>query len=73
MKAFDSEQHDGLLYQLREFQLPDCYLHLNGSFLTESTFCVRVDDSVSSGDKFCLSTGVPQGSVLGPSPVLRPR
>ena len=63
-KAFDSVWHDGLLFKLREVQLPDCFLHLVASFLTERTFCVRVGDSVSSERR--ITAGVPQGSVLGP-------
>ena len=63
-KAFDSVWYDGLLFKLREVQLPDCYLHLVASFLTEGTFCVRVGDSVSSERR--ITSGVPQGSVLGP-------
>ena len=63
-KAFDSVWHDGLLFKLREIQLPDCYLRLIASFLTERTFCVRIDDHVSSERR--ITAGVPQGSVLGP-------
>ena len=63
-KAFDSVWHDGLLFKLREVQLPDCYLHLVASFLTERTVCVRVGDSVSS--ERLITAGVPQDSVLGP-------
>ena len=47
-KAFRSVWPDGLLFKLREIQVPDCYIPLIASFLTERTFCVRIDNNVSS-------------------------
>ena len=42
-KVFDSVWHDGILFKLREIQLPDCYIRLIASSLTKRTFWVRID------------------------------
>lgn len=62
-KAFDSVWHVGLLFKLREIQHLDCYIRLIASFLTERTFCVRIDGHVSS------ETRITDGNVRMASPV----
>ena len=42
-KAFDRVWHEGVLYKLTEVLLPDCYVHLIGSFLRDCSFRVRID------------------------------
>ena len=56
--------HEGVLYKLTEVLLPDCYVHLIGSFLRDRSFRVRIDHALSSERR--ITAGVPQGSVLGP-------
>ena len=63
-KAFDKVWHEGLLYKLIKFGIPDAMTHLLGSYLKERQFTVRVQDCNST--KREIRAGVPQGSLLGP-------
>jgi hypothetical protein len=63
--AFDTVNHDILLHRLSlNFGIQDSALCFLRSYLTGRTQSVKIDSTVSQ--KVVLSTGVPQGSVLGP-------
>jgi exonuclease III len=65
-KAFDTVPHANLLKCLHEqFQLPLSLIHLVQSYLEERTMKVKVDECISKSAS--VSSGVPQGSVLGPT------
>lgn len=52
-KGFDKVWYDGLLFKFREVQLPDCYFRLITSFLTDRTFCMRINNNISSKTYHC--------------------
>ena len=63
-KAFDTIDHNLLLWKLARYGMSDCVMDLFRSYLSNRQQCVSVDARTSS-----LSTlmyGIPQGSVLGP-------
>jgi hypothetical protein len=61
-KAFDTVPHEMLIHQLRnKFFLPHNWLTFLRSYLTGRTMKVKVGNSCP------VDSGVPQGSVLGPS------
>ena len=64
--AFDSVPHHLLLSCLSDFDLPDRELFLNwvNNYLTNRKQRVRLFNNVSSVSS--VSSGIPQGSVLGP-------
>lgn len=64
-KAFDKVWHRGLLYKLIHYYFPDSLIHLVNSYLTNRTYQVRVDSALS--DPCPIQSGVPQGSILGPT------
>jgi len=64
-KAFDKVWHTGLYYKLFYYKLPDCYIRLVRSYLTDRSFIVSCED-VSSTPR-PIRAGVPQGSVIGPT------
>jgi hypothetical protein len=65
-KAFDSVPHDKLLENLaRKFSLPKVWIMFLRSYLTDRKMIVRVGSSFSSPTR--VESGVPQGSVLGPT------
>uniref|UniRef100_A0A914CWK3 Reverse transcriptase domain-containing protein n=1 Tax=Acrobeloides nanus TaxID=290746 RepID=A0A914CWK3_9BILA len=63
-KAFDSVPHHRLMENLEGLKLPPNWLKLLSSYLMHRNFKVRVGKSESQ--KFEVTSGVPQGSVLGP-------
>ena len=63
--AFDTVSHPKLLARVEtEFGIEGAALGWINSYLSNRTFFVRVGDSSSA--VVALSSGVPQGSVLGP-------
>ncbi|CAF0980674.1 unnamed protein product [Brachionus calyciflorus] len=64
-KAFDKVWHLGLLYKLNSLKIP-CYLgKWLANYLTNRTFMVRKANCLSNAQN--IQTGVPQGSVFGPT------
>ena len=63
-KAFDSVSHPKLLHKLECYGITGLTLKWIGDFLTNRTQAVKVGSSISSYTS--VSSGVPQGSVLGP-------
>ena len=62
--AFDTVDHDVLLSRLHWLGIRDTPLHWFRTYLTGRTQCVKIQDTKSAVSQ--LSSGVPQGSVLGP-------
>ncbi len=63
-KAFDTVPHRQLLIKLHRYGITGKTLAAIKDFLTNRTFRVRIGDSFSR--VYNVSSGVPQGSVLGP-------
>ena len=65
-KAFDCIPHHLLLSRLSEFSLPDCNVLINwlNSYLCNRQQRVKLGDTRSPSVK--VTSGVPQGSLLGP-------
>ena len=63
-KAFDTVPHDGLLNKLFRYGIQDQPLSWFQSYLTNRTRSVSIENHLSSAAN--SSSGVPQGSVLGP-------
>jgi hypothetical protein len=63
-KAFDTIDHDVLLAKLRHYGMTDNALNLMKNYLTNRRQFVQMDDINS--DPLTITTGVPQGSILGP-------
>lgn len=63
-KAFDSVSHNLLLHKISRFGIGGKVLEWITDFLTGRTFRVRVGEALS--DSASVTSGVPQGSVLGP-------
>ena len=64
-KAFDSVSHKRLLNKLDQYGITGKMKSWIHSFLTNRTQFVQVNNSISNSDK--VLSGVPQGSVLGPT------
>ena len=63
-KAFDAVPYDGLLNKLFRYGIQDQPLSWFESYLTNRTQSVSIGNHLSSAAN--ISSGVPQGSVLGP-------
>ena len=65
-KAFDKVPHTKLIHKLHYYAVRGDLLHVQWiqSFLTNHAQRVVVDSTCSS--PCCVTSGVPQGSVLGP-------
>ena len=63
-KAFDKIDHNILLSRLQAYMFPPVLVNIIKSFLINRTQCVSVSGSVSPS--VIVTSGVPQGSVLGP-------
>ena len=63
-KAFDSLNHSILLNKLRHYGISGCSYELFCSYLSNGLQFVAFNGKMST--KLAISTGVPQGSVLGP-------
>lgn len=64
-KAFDTVSHAKLLSALQMYGVPNSIVRWTRAFLTGRTQRVRVDGCLS--DEVDVTSGVPQGSVLGPT------
>ena len=63
-KAFDFLHHKILCSLLHYIGFTERALHIISSYLTDRTQRVKIDSSIS--DSLSVTTGVPQGSILGP-------
>lgn len=63
-KAFDSVPHARLFEKLRSYGIGGCLLNWIKSFLSDRTQRVKVGSEFSDFGK--VTSGIPQGSVLGP-------
>ena len=64
-KAFDTVPHQRLLTKLKGYRIEGPILNWINSFLSNRQQFVKINNAVSS--KLHVSSGVPQGSVLGPT------
>jgi hypothetical protein len=62
-QAFDKVWHDGLLYKIKK-HLPHSFYHVLKSYLSDRAFQIKYEDCIT--ELYRISSGVPQGSVLGP-------
>ena len=63
-KAFDTLNHPILLSKLKYYEVPGCANNLLQCYLSGRSKFVECNSHKS--DKLFVTTGVPQGSVLGP-------
>ena len=63
-KAFDKVPHSELLYKLENMGVSGCFLQVLVDYLTNRKHYVRIGNCSST--KLKLTSGVPQGSILGP-------
>ena len=64
-KAFDTVPHQRLLSKLKQYNVNGPILNWINSFLSDRSQFVKINNSVS--DPLKVTSGVPQGSVLGPT------
>ena len=64
-KAFDKVPHDKLIWKLFYYGVNESLIEWIKNYLSDRTSSVRVNGSLS--DSFHITSGVPQGSVLGPT------
>ena len=67
-KAFDRVWHAGLLHKLRSYGISGQIFGLISSFLSNRRLRVVLDGK--SSQEYPINAGVPQGSILGPTPFL---
>lgn len=63
-KAFDSIWHDGLIFKMINFGFPPFLIKILKCFLKGRSFQVSINNDLS--DPMEISSGVPQGTVIGP-------
>ena len=63
-KAFDTTDHNMSLNKLKYYCLDGSSLHLFRSYLTNRKQYIKIEEIQS--DTLPITTGVPQGSILGP-------
>ena len=63
-KAFDTLNHDILIYKLKAYGLSETALKVMQSYLTNRKQYVEIDNTQST--KNDITVCVPQGSILGP-------
>ena len=63
-KAFDTVNHSRLIHKIIQAGVEPYIVHWIASFLSNRSFCVKVNSSISS--PLPILAGVPQGSVLSP-------
>ena len=63
-KAFDTLNHDILIYKLKSYGLSEAALKLMQSYLTNRKQYVEINNTQSTKNE--ITVGVPQGSILGP-------
>jgi len=64
-KAFDRVWHDGIIYKMSTLNIPPWIIKTISSFLSNRSFCVRIEDQLFSSRAILAS--VPQGSCLAPT------
>ena len=64
-KAFDTVSHAKLILKLEMYGITGFLLKWIEAFLSNRTQAVKILNCIS--DKICVTSGVPQGSVLGPT------
>ena len=67
-KAFDRVWHGGLLHKLKFYGISGQVFGLLSSFLSNRQLRVVLDGKPSQ--EYPVNAGVPQGSILGPTPFL---
>jgi retron-type reverse transcriptase len=67
-KAFDTTWHTGLLYKLAKMEYSVNLIKLISSILSHRKFRVSVEGGFSTPRH--MEAGVPQGSVLSPTPYI---
>ena len=67
-KAFNRVWHDSLLHKLKSYGISGQIFGLFSSFLSNRRLQVVLD--VKSSQEYPVNAGIPQGSILGPTPFL---